>query len=290
VAGDWIKMRHDLTDDPAVVRIADILQVDEDLVIGKLHRLWSWADRQTADGTTTGISKAWIDRHVRCPGFAEAMCSVKWLIADGDSISFPSFEKHNGESAKRRSRDAIRQRVSRKTRDNEPDKSQRPVHDLSHKKCDNVVTNSGHLTDKSVTREEKRKEEKKESKEPPLPPETGGEVRSGKFEPRTVAIPQTLDVPEFRDAWQRWCQHRAERKPKLTPESVSQQLRDLASWGLQKALVAIDTAIRSGWQGLFEPKPAVMAAVAPHHESEAEKRRRERDIRLGVIPRPEVPP
>jgi hypothetical protein len=39
MAGEWLKMRHDLADDPAVIRLADIVQLDDDAVIGKLFRL-----------------------------------------------------------------------------------------------------------------------------------------------------------------------------------------------------------------------------------------------------------
>jgi hypothetical protein len=36
MAGEWLKMRHDLADDPAVIRLADIVQLDDDAVIGKV--------------------------------------------------------------------------------------------------------------------------------------------------------------------------------------------------------------------------------------------------------------
>jgi hypothetical protein len=117
MAGDWIKMRVDLADDPAVVAIALRLNIEEDSVVGKLHRLWSWADRHTSDGKTTGVNAAWVDRFVACKGFAEAMIASKWLEIDGDSLEFPKFHSHNGESAKKRADNALRQRLSRAERD-----------------------------------------------------------------------------------------------------------------------------------------------------------------------------
>lgn len=119
MAGDWIKMRTDIHDDPAVVRMSDVLGLDEDTIVGKLHRLWSWADRHTIDGKTTGITEKWIDRYVAQQGFAQAMQDegVGWLVIVGDVIEFPNFDRHNGESAKLRAENALRQRLSRKMRD-----------------------------------------------------------------------------------------------------------------------------------------------------------------------------
>jgi hypothetical protein len=108
MAGDWIKVRIDLVDDPAVIAIAARTGLDEDAVVGKLCRLWSWANRNTTDGYVGGIKAAWIDRYLNTPGFAEAMVEAGWLEAteDGptteDSITFPKFKRHNGDSAKSR--------------------------------------------------------------------------------------------------------------------------------------------------------------------------------------------
>lgn len=110
MAGDWIKMRNDLADDPAVISIAQACGLDEDTVVGKLHRLWSWADKHTTDGRTI-VSAAWIDKYVNCRKFAAAMCKTGWLeISDAETV-FPCFERHNGESAKKRL--AVRERVER---------------------------------------------------------------------------------------------------------------------------------------------------------------------------------
>ncbi len=117
MAGDWIKMRVDLGDDPAVVQIAARLDTTEDEVVGKLHRLWSWADKHTTDGTAPAITGRWVDRYVGCSGFADAMSSAGWISFSDAGVLFPSFDRHNGESAKRRGEAAIRQRLSRQNRD-----------------------------------------------------------------------------------------------------------------------------------------------------------------------------
>lgn len=63
-----------------------------------------------------------------------------------------------------------------------------------------------------------------------------------------------LESAEFREAWELWHQHRKEIKKKITPTGEKMQLKDLESWGVEKAIFAIERSIKNGWQGLFEPK------------------------------------
>lgn len=120
MAGDWIKMRLDLPDDPAVISIAAALGISQDEVVGKLHRLWSWADRHTSDGSAPGITPNWIDRFLSKEGFADAMVANKWLRFSAAGVKFPHFDRHNGESAKVRTANTIRQRRSRATKARQP--------------------------------------------------------------------------------------------------------------------------------------------------------------------------
>lgn len=102
MAGDWLKMRHDLPDDPAVIRIAAVFGIEEDTVVGKLHRLWSWVDRHTTDGHADGVSLPWVDRLVRLDGFAVEMVRVGWLEETGSGLAFPRFDRHCSDTAKAR--------------------------------------------------------------------------------------------------------------------------------------------------------------------------------------------
>jgi len=108
LAGDWIKMRTNLRDDPAVIGIGNACGLDEDTVVGKLHRLWSWADQQTTDGNASSVTLAWLDRYVSAPGFAQALCAQGWLSVSDAGITIPNFECHNGETGKRRALTAKR--------------------------------------------------------------------------------------------------------------------------------------------------------------------------------------
>jgi hypothetical protein len=102
MAGEWIKMRVDLASDPAVIRIRRATGIDADAVVGKLHRLWAWADTHTEDGTASGLDAEWVDELVGVKGFAVAMQSAGWLEVDADQVRFANFGRHNGRPAKTR--------------------------------------------------------------------------------------------------------------------------------------------------------------------------------------------
>jgi hypothetical protein len=80
MSGEWIKMSTDLSEDPIVIAIAARLHIDEFSVVGRLHRIWSWADRHLADGLALGITTEWIDQYVRLEGFSIALLETGWLV------------------------------------------------------------------------------------------------------------------------------------------------------------------------------------------------------------------
>jgi hypothetical protein len=113
MAGDWIKMRISLAEDPAVIAMASALNESEFEVVGRLHHLWGWANVQSRDGHAPGVTDVWINRYVQRDGFAHAMVVVGWLVIDESGVSFPKFDLHNGESAKQRGLGAERKRNQR---------------------------------------------------------------------------------------------------------------------------------------------------------------------------------
>ena len=160
MAGDWIKMRNDLPNDPAVYKIAALTKLDRFAVIGRLYAFWSWANKHAVDGRVDGATSTVVDDVVRHDGFAESLAAVRWLEISEDSITLPHHERHNGESGKERGLKNARQarwrlsKVSPASTEVDGRASTRPSTDAS-------------------TREEKRREEKNKS-EKPSPTSVGG--------------------------------------------------------------------------------------------------------------------
>lgn len=102
MAGDWIKIETVTPDKPEVMRLADVLGLDQDAVLGKLVRLWAWADAHTTDGTALSVTERALDRVVFCAGFAAALRQVGWLEGRDAALRLPNFDRHNGQSAKKR--------------------------------------------------------------------------------------------------------------------------------------------------------------------------------------------
>lgn len=241
MAGDWIKMRVDLSDNNKVWLLSANLNLDTFAIVGRLHRLWSWADKNTKDGTLRA-TEAMVDRVVEHPGFAKALVDIQWLIVDGEKITFPEFDRHNGQSAKKRAREQERKRVTRTC----PQKL--------GQKADAERTESGHEADKTRTREEKSREETSSSDEAPPNPPSGGRRKRNRdlsFDASKVTLPPVLQTPEFSAKWQQWCDFRRARRKLISPEACTAQLNKLCQYGPERAIKAIDHAIENDYQGLF---------------------------------------
>lgn len=102
MASSWIKVEVITPDKPEIFQIAEILNIDPDAVLGKLVRIWAWADQQTVDGNAGSVTKGVLDRIAFITGFADALIAVGWLAYDGNKLILPNFERHNGESSKKR--------------------------------------------------------------------------------------------------------------------------------------------------------------------------------------------
>ena len=144
MAGDWIKMRGNLWDDPRVARICDLTDSGEAAVIGALYWLWAAADQHTEDGCMPGLTIRQIDRKTGVPGFGAALIQIGWLRDDPQGVVIVNFEEHNGTSAKRRCTDAQRKANSRT---------------VSASDADNTRTDDGQKAPNLGAREEKRREE-----------------------------------------------------------------------------------------------------------------------------------
>lgn len=120
----WIKIETTTPDKPEVAKMAHRLKVkDHDLIVGKLVRLFAWADANSVDGQKVSITRAFIDRLVSMKGFAHALeHDAKWISGPDDSIDFANFERHNGDSAKRRAMETRKKQDQRRGKDKDKDK------------------------------------------------------------------------------------------------------------------------------------------------------------------------
>lgn len=154
MAGDWIKLRNDIFDDPDVMIMSDILDIDCPTCVGHLCLFWSWIGRHTSDGCRIQLSKKMINRKIGIENFCETLEKIGWLDGEDMDLSIPNFERHNGNSAKARALESEAKRIRRSMSPNVN------VDSLAG----SVNKNVGHVSDKidhgCRTREEKRREEK----------------------------------------------------------------------------------------------------------------------------------
>lgn len=158
MAGDWIKMRSNLWDDPRVSKICDLLECGEAQIVGALYWLWSTADQHTEDGILQGLSLRQIDRKTGVPGFAQALVDIGWLAEREDGVEVIRFEEHNGTTAKKRAVTA--KRVA----------NHRGKDDVTQEALQETKPDSDAVTQEALAREREEKEKNKDS----VPNGTGG--------------------------------------------------------------------------------------------------------------------
>jgi len=235
MAGDWIKMRADLRDDPAVFRLAEVLGLDELHVIGSLFCFWAWADKHTVDGHVDGATSRLVDKVSMVHGFADALVLVGWLKLDERGIQIPNFERHNGQSAKDRGLKNARQNRWRTNKNK----------DLDGVNCvDGSV--DGHASTNASTREEKRREEN-----------TTSSLRSEVDTPRKRSAPSVKPLAAVDDLVQagftpetaaEFIAHKASKKAPLTHRAWRDHLAEAKKAGWTPVQAA-DKVMAKGWKG-----------------------------------------
>lgn len=192
MAGDWIKMRGNLWDDPRVSKLCDLTDQSEAAIVGALYWLWAAADQHTEDGLMPGLTLRQIDRKTGVQGFGAALCQIGWLEDNPDGVRIVNFEDHNGTSAKRRCTDAQRKAN---------------VRNVSASDADKQRTESGQKTQNLGAREEKRREEVIDTAPSPK-------------SPRGTALPETWTLP---DDWKTWAE---KERPDVDPQTAADSFRD----------------------------------------------------------------
>ena len=79
MAGEWIKVRTNLWNDPRVSQLCDTTDSPEAMIVGGLYWLWATADEHTETGLMPGLSVGGIDRKTGIKGFGAALVSIGWI-------------------------------------------------------------------------------------------------------------------------------------------------------------------------------------------------------------------
>ena len=108
MARNWIKIETVTPAKPEVCVMATHLKMDSDMVMGKLVRLWSWAEVNRIKSNDLGVTREFIDKLAGKKGFAAAMERCGWLKEEAGRLSFPHFDRHNGPTGKGRALTAMR--------------------------------------------------------------------------------------------------------------------------------------------------------------------------------------
>ncbi len=217
MAGDWIKMRGNLWDDPRVAALVDATDTSEAAVIGGLYWLWATADQHTEDGCMPGLTLRQIDRKTGVPGLAAALCGIGWLQDDPRGVVIVKFEEHNGTSAKRRCTEAQRKANSRS---------------VSASDADNTGTGAGQNSDEKRRSAELEKEKRRGDTSPDgdasLVASAGKGTYPAEFEAAWQLYPSRPGNSKA-DAHKAWA---ARIKAGIQPEALADGVRRYAAFCL----------------------------------------------------------
>lgn len=227
MAGDWIKLEHTTPDKPEVVQMAARLGIDQDAVVGKLVRIWVWADQNSLDGNALTVTDAFLDRVTACPGFAGALREVGWLSGRQGLLTIPNFDRHNGQTAKARA--VTNRRVSRHRAKSE--------------------SNAASVTGVTPPALQKPLPEKRREKDnPPKAPQgAGGGIEQ---EQKRTYPPALAAAADFIACWEReWLPYLCERKNGRMPAmaTIDKQLGTCLRMGPAKAILGLRSAIEKEW-------------------------------------------
>lgn len=98
----WIKLDHTTPDKPEMFAIAEHLNCSHGEAFLACIRVWMWADQQSLNGHAINVTEKTLDRISGHAGLVHAMRKAGWLDGTDGAISFPNFDRHNGETAKKR--------------------------------------------------------------------------------------------------------------------------------------------------------------------------------------------
>jgi hypothetical protein len=109
----WIKVETHTPDKAEIRHIARLCHCTKAEAFLAFFRVYVWLDEQTEDGHVDFFTPEDADEIADLPGFGEALQEVRWITFGPTGAVVSNWERHNGQSAKRRCLDAERKRAVR---------------------------------------------------------------------------------------------------------------------------------------------------------------------------------
>lgn len=187
MAGEWIKVRTNLWDDPRVMQLCDLTGHSEATVIGGLYWLWATADEHTETGHMPGLSIAAIDRKTGVKGLGQALLTVGWIDDTDGGITIIRFDEHNGTSAKNRASTAKRV-------------ANHAARVKAELKANDVVTSNNEKTNAPTVSTPLAREDKKEELKTPHTPQGGQPGEQDESPKRKAAVSLQTFLADCRKA------------------------------------------------------------------------------------------
>jgi hypothetical protein len=183
MAGEWIKVRTNLWDDPRIGQLCELTGHGEAAVIGGLYWLWATADEHSSDGLLHGMTTRTIDRKTGVQGLGAGLVTIGWLSESADGVTVSRFDEHNGASAKARAQTA--KRVA--------------THKVNAKVTQPALPKTDHGVTTALPREDKRREEEQSKTTTDASAPAGGDdLPAGPDDldpPRAAPMPPRQDLP-----------------------------------------------------------------------------------------------
>ncbi len=109
----WIKIETHTPDKAEIRHIARRCHCTKAEAFLAFFRVYVWLDEQTDDGLVDFFTPEDADDLAGLPGFGEALQDVGWITFGPAGAVVANWDRHNGQSAKRRGLDAERKRAVR---------------------------------------------------------------------------------------------------------------------------------------------------------------------------------
>lgn len=223
----WIKIETGLPSKLEVIKLCQELEMNRREVIGLLTEFWIFADANITDGDMGCVTIESLNDFFGVTHFAQAMHKVGWLEISEGNISIPNWDRHHGQSAKKRAESARTSALHRQRKKNS-------VTEIDHDGDTTDVTNCSQSMSPRE-REEKEKNIYISAKRftPPKPQqvadyakERGLEIDAEKFcdfyESKGWLVGKTK-MKDWKAAVRNWCKSSDQKSKPSEPELLPWQ-------------------------------------------------------------------